>query len=122
MSILADLKRGQHEDEETGEVMESMREFVLCVLRKNGLGEQVFTNPAEVLRKGKNDKPMPCLAWSNVVGNAINKKFGGEEKVGMLVVCRAYMMKKVKDMETGDVKKVGLSSPGGPAPSRRWTP
>ena len=105
MSILADLKRGQHEDEETGEALEGVREFVLRVLRKNGLGEQVFTNPAEVLRKGK---PMPCLAWSNVVGNAINKEFGGEEEVGMLVVCRAYMMKKVKDKETGVVKKVGL--------------
>ena len=85
-----------------------MREFVLRVLRKNGLGAQVFTDPDEVLRKGKNGKPMPCLAWSNVVGNAINKEFGGEEKVGMLVVCRAYMMKKVKDKETKVVKKVGL--------------
>ena len=108
MSILADLKRGQHEDEETGEALEGVREFVLRVLRKNGLGAQVFTDPDEVLRKGKNGKPMPCLAWSNVVGNAINKRFGGEEEVGMLVVCRAYMMKKVKDKETGVVKKVGL--------------
>lgn len=51
---------------------------------------------------------MPCLAWSNVVGNAINQRFGGEKEVGMLVVCRAYMMKKVKDKETKVVKKVGL--------------
>jgi hypothetical protein len=108
MSILADLKRGQHEDEETGEALEGVREFVLRVLRKNGLGAQVFTDPDEVLRKGKNGKPMPCLAWSNVVGNAINQRFGGEEEVGMLVVCRAYMMKKVKDKETKVVKKVGL--------------
>jgi hypothetical protein len=40
------------------------------------------------------------------MGNAINQRFGGDEAVGMKVVCRAYMM-KVKDKE-GAVKKVGL--------------
>jgi hypothetical protein len=67
-------------DEETGEELESVREFVLRVLKNNGLGGQVFTDPDDVLRKGKDGKPMPCLAWSNVVGNAINQRFGGEER------------------------------------------
>ena len=107
MSILADLKLGQHEDEETGDELEDTHQFVLRVLKKNGLGGQIFTDPDEVLRKGRNGEPIPCLAWSNVVGNAINQRFGGEEKVGMLVVCRSYMMRKYKNKE-GKVEKRGL--------------
>jgi hypothetical protein len=105
MNILAQLKAGPREDEETGEAVESTRGFILRVLTDNGLGGQVFTDPDFVLRGGE---PMPCIAWSNVMGNAINQRFGGEEEVGMKVVCRAYMMKKVTDKETGVAKKVGL--------------
>jgi len=105
MNILAQLKAGPRYDKETGEALESTRGFILRVLTDNGLGDQIFTDPDFVLRGGK---PMPCIAWTNIMGNAINRRYGGEDKVGMKVVCRAYMMKKVTDKETGVVKKVGL--------------
>ncbi len=105
MNVLRQLKLGLRCDEETGEALESTRGFILRVLRDNGLAGQVFTDPAFVERGGK---PMPCIAWSNVMGNAINQRFSGDEAVGMEVVCRAYMMKKVTDKETGVAKKVGL--------------
>jgi len=105
MNILRQLKLGVRCDEETGEALESTHGFILRVLKDNGLAGQVFTDPAFVERGGK---PMPCIAWSNVMGNAINQRFRGDEAVGMEVVCRAYMMKKVTDKETGVAKKVGL--------------
>jgi hypothetical protein len=106
MNILKQLKQGRRKDEETEEYMESMKGFILRILKDNGLEKQLFPDPDFVLEKGK---PMPCIAWSNVYGNAINQRFGGEDRVGMEVVCRAYMMTTKKN-DSGKEVKTGLRS------------
>lgn len=105
MNILRSLKEGRRQDEE-GEYTESVHGFIFRVLTENGLGKQTFTNPDEVVLKG-DEEPMPCLAWTNVMGNAINQRFCGEERVGMKVVCRDYMMTS-RTNEDGKVVKEGL--------------
>jgi hypothetical protein len=105
MKILEQLKAGRRKDKD-GKFTENNRGFILRVLKDNGLEDQVFTNPEEVILKGDED-PMPCIAWTNVMGNAINQRFREKEEVGMKVVCRDYMMTTTKNEEGKEVK-VGL--------------
>jgi hypothetical protein len=105
MNILRSLKAGRRQDEE-GELTESIHGFILRVLTENGLGNQTFTNPDDVILKG-DEEPMPCIAWTNVMGNVINQRFCGEERVGMKVVCRDYMMTSRMN-ESGKIVKEGL--------------
>jgi hypothetical protein len=103
MKILKQLKEGRRKDEE---LTESNRKFILRVLKDNGLKDQIFINPDEVIFKG-DEEPMPCITWTNVMGNAVNQRFCGEEQIGMKVVCRDYMMTTKKNDEGKEVK-IGL--------------
>jgi len=77
----------------------------LEVLRHRGLESQIFTDVAKVA-EGRAE-PMTCLVWTNPMGNVLNKMFGGEERVGMDVVVKKYMMRNVKEKdEDGNVRKV----------------
>jgi hypothetical protein len=90
VAMLADLKAGVRP---------------LDVMRAHGLASQLVADPDFVVKDGA---PMPCLAWTNPYGNAVNARFGGDDRVGMEVVVKSYMMRRVKNKETGKEEKVGL--------------
>jgi hypothetical protein len=91
MAMLDDLKSG-------------MRPFE--VMEKHGLRAQLVSSPDFVL---KDSSPMRSLAWRNLTGDVLNNRFAGEERVGVEVVIKGYLMKVVKDKETGEMTQVGLA-------------
>jgi hypothetical protein len=84
MAMLADLKNGMRP---------------LEMMETHGLAGQLVSDPDLVVKDGA---PMRCLAWRNLTGDVLNSRFGGDERIGMEVVVKGYLMKSVKNKETGE--------------------